>query len=405
MLSFTYTGPSYPLAKNTAFVVLRWLGIPALVLFLFAGLSAQTFSFSEDFEGFATGDSLAASSADWMTINGGFDLVVSDQSAIGGGQALELTAGPTPREVFRAFPQVANSGNLIIDFGYFITNSTRGTVRLYEDQAGTQLAYEFVFATTRVTVFDGNGQQVDAFFPTSFSWANFRIGFDFARGHIDLPRETRIPNGANGIGGISFVSQDGFSALDPVLIEDVTVNYFAPGDITEYRTIDRAVFDEPEAWANGIAPPPLIPAGTSVIIEHYTALNDPVENQGTISILENQGISSFPNYGRLDIIGGTLTNASGGLIDLPGNTGTLLINGAGSLLENQLGATINFGPQTQFFGQVPTGTVVQHVINAGTINFDAVNAQFPSGIHNQTSGIIMGSGGLSIRNDAVLDND
>ncbi|MEM9258054.1 MAG: hypothetical protein AAGA62_00325, partial [Bacteroidota bacterium] len=182
-------------------------------------------------------------------------------------------------------------------------------------------------------------------------------------------------SGSTGSGNLFYEWSDGSMGSSLVVTEigtySVTVSDeesecadFTSIDITpfasSYQTVRGGSFYQPSAWENDLAPPVIIPNGTTVTINHRITIEEDevVNNGGNIQVLTG---------GSIVMEGGAIINRDGGVFDLTDNL--LSITTEGSSFENQLGATFNM-TDAQFTMSSGLDPAQLTVDNFGTMNFE-----------------------------------
>lgn len=156
----------------------------ASALLLAAGVNSQTFT--DNFEGYTSGQYLGPQSADWTTWSGTEggteDVLISTANAASGSQSLyfsSVAAGGGPQDVVLPFDQVYNSGNFTFEANFYVESGKGG----YFNLQGTLVVGQ-IWALDCYMIQDGTLKlsnqgtpYINANYPPA-TWFNMRIEMD-----------------------------------------------------------------------------------------------------------------------------------------------------------------------------------------------------------------------------------
>lgn len=309
-----------------------------LILFLCRFGIGQTVVFSDDFEAYNVGESLAAQSGEWETWSGGTTgseaALVSDAQANSGTQSLNVVAGND------MIYDLGNktSGVYQIDFYYFVASGSEGYFNI-EHIFGSEWAFSCTFAGGTMTLAKGDGDVTTSY--AEDTWLHFVIDIDIdgdeAVLNIDDAQVATWPF------SITETTQSGTNQLG-------VINYYGPANNNFF--VDDFQYIEIESGLD----PPTIDIVTDQLTSEGESLNLDFDNIGE----EQMNFRAYPVYD--EPVNPFRTNRDG-ILHHDGDNANAL--GWGSSFD--VSAAVRFLPQyvAPFAGQEITSVDV-YINNAPT---------------------------------------
>ena len=234
----------------------RYLLLPILMLTLSSGFLMGQLSLTEDFESYAPGDGIAASSPDWVLWPDppGGDSFVSNQQAVSGSNSLEV-AGGTGQDVLLDFGRTFTSGNFSLSMEWYIPDGMRGYFNIQGTAPGSIWSTQTFFEPDGSFIVDREGPVplFNGSFPIA-EWFNIRIDVDldnnlwryFINGACLGTFENTVPG--NAIASLNLFPADGQSLY---FVDDIVATHDTAGGGGGGIALDASVLNlwDPELGA------------------------------------------------------------------------------------------------------------------------------------------------------------
>jgi hypothetical protein len=390
-------------------------------LFLFGSLAlaftakAQS-SFSDDFESYTVGQTIALASPVWGTWSGnvaGEDAPISSEQAHSGTKSLKLYTTSTtggPSDIILPFGGAHDAGDFNLDMWMYVVNGRAGYFNFQsETTTGTKWAADFFFENTGKMYVNTDGNSIPKITGVSYpmgEWFNLKVQVSLSNNQwtvlINNSLAGQFNNTANKIASMDIYAYGSASELAWLYVDDVSYSYtpLVPKatDASMYYLSSRSVGLTGDNIPLSFTMRNL---GTNVItsfdatVDNGTSTNTYNITGQSIASLATKTISVPTPY---TLIGGnqsltvTLSNVNGGVDDDPTNnssTGTLRgytpAPGKKSLVEESTGTWCQWCPRGAVFMNLMNSRYPNHFVGVAVHNndvmtvpsYDAGNTGFP----------------------------